>query len=100
MASVRQTDAFLLSREWRDTDEGVEVVLERTRDRMTKYLRRRGLLDDEDDDAEEGGASERAGLTRLAASAVSGLMPPAGPEWRRGALPITHRAALSDEAAE
>ena len=71
----------------------VGAVLERTRDRMTKYLRRRGLLDD-GEDAEEGDASERAGLTRLAASAVSGSTPPAGPEWRRGALPLTHRAMV------
>jgi hypothetical protein len=72
-------------------------VLERTRDRMTKYLRRRGLLDDGDDDdedAEEADASERAGLTRLAASAVSGAVPSAGPEWRRGALPLTPRAMV------
>jgi hypothetical protein len=67
-------------------------VLERTRDRMTKYLRRRGLLGDGGGDEEEEGASERAGLTRLAASAVSGATPPAGPEWRRGALPLRHRA--------
>jgi hypothetical protein len=61
---------------------------------MTKYLRRRGLLDDGDDAAEEADASERAGLTRLAASAVSGAVPPAGPEWRRGALPLTPRAMV------
>lgn len=73
----------------------VAEVLERTRDRMRKYLRRRGLLDEGDgDDAEEADASERAGLTRLAASAVSGTTPPAGPEWRRGALPLTHRAMV------
>ncbi|GAC1559858.1 MAG: hypothetical protein NVS3B10_18400 [Polyangiales bacterium] len=74
----------------------VAAVLERTRDRMTKYLRLRGLLDDggDSDDAEEADASERAGLTRLAASAVSGATPPAGPEWRRGALPLTHRAMV------
>ena len=73
----------------------VAEVLERTRDRMTKYLRRRGLLDDGDGDgAEEWDASERGGLTRLAASAVSGAMPPAGPEWRRGALPLRHRAMV------
>jgi hypothetical protein len=30
-------------------------------------------------DKKEDGASERAGLSRLAASAVSGAMPPAGP---------------------
>jgi hypothetical protein len=67
----------------------VAAVLEQTRDRMAKYLRRRGLLDEQD--AEEGDTSEHAGLTRLAASAVSGMTPPAGPEWRRGALPLTHR---------
>ena len=73
----------------------VALVVERTRDRMTKYLRRRGLLADGDgDDAEEGDASERAGLTRLAASAISGATPPAGPEWRRGALPLRHRAMV------
>jgi hypothetical protein len=27
MSSARQLDAFLLSREWRDADDGVEVVL-------------------------------------------------------------------------
>jgi hypothetical protein len=59
---------------------------------MTKYLRRRGLLVAGGGDEEEEGASERAGLTRLAASAVSGATPPAGPEWRRGVLPLTHRA--------
>lgn len=33
-------------------------------------------------------------LERLAASAVSGATPPAGPEWRRGALPVVHRAMV------
>jgi hypothetical protein len=42
----------------------VAAVLERTRDRMTKYLRRRGLLEQDDD------AEERDGLAELAASAV------------------------------
>jgi hypothetical protein len=69
----------------------VAGVLERTRDRMTKYLRRRGLLDegDTDADAAEGDASERAGLTRLAASAVSGATPPvaAGPFFTPGQIP-------------
>ncbi|MBX3214578.1 MAG: hypothetical protein KF850_21255, partial [Labilithrix sp.] len=27
MTSARQLDAFLLSREWRDADDGVEIVL-------------------------------------------------------------------------
>ena len=64
----------------------VAAVLERTRDRMVKYLRRRGLLL-EDGDAE----GEGDGLAVLAASAVSGTTPPAGPEWRRGALPFERR---------
>jgi hypothetical protein len=81
----------------------VAAVLERTRDRMTRYLRRRGLLDDDRDGdgdgddrdaAQEGDGTERAGLTRFAASAVSGQTPPAGPEWRRGALPLRHRAMV------
>ena len=61
-------------------------VLERTRDRMVKWLRRRGLLL-EDGDAE----GEGDGRAVLAASAVSGTPPPAGPERRRGALPFERR---------
>jgi len=62
----------------------VAAVLERTRDRMAKHLRRRGLLEQsEDEDVGDNG------LANLAASAVSGVTPPAGPEWRRGALPLT-----------
>ena len=79
------------------TTRDVGEVLERTRDRMTKYLRRRGLLANNGDDAdadEEVDGSERAGLTRLAASAIAGTTPPAGPEWRRGVLPLTHRARV------
>lgn len=64
-------------------------MLERTRDRMVKYLRRRGLLL-EDGDAE----GEGDGLAVLAASAVSGTTPPAGPEWRRGALPFERRGMV------
>jgi hypothetical protein len=64
----------------------VAAVLERTRDRMVKYLRRRGLLV-EDGDAE----AEGDGLAVLAASAVAGTTPPARPEWRRGALPFERR---------
>jgi len=57
--------------------------------------RRRGLLaEDDGDGAEEESASEGAGLTRLAASAVSGNTQPAGPEWRRGALPLRQRAMV------
>ena len=59
----------------------VGAVLERTRDRMVKWLRRRGLLLEDSDSEDEGD-----GRAVLAASAVSGTTPPAGPEWRRGAL--------------
>ena len=61
---------------------------------MTRYLRRRGLLAEGEDDTEEDATAERAGLTRLAASAVSGVTPPAGPERRRGALPLAARAMV------
>nr|MBK7069152.1 transposase [Deltaproteobacteria bacterium] len=64
----------------------VAAVLERTRDRMVKYLRRRGLLLEE---CEADGDGD--GRAVLAASAVSGTTPPAGPEWRRGALPFERR---------
>jgi hypothetical protein len=64
----------------------VAAVLERTRDRMVKWLRRRGLLLEECEAEDEGD-----GLAVLAASAVAGTTPPAGPEWRRGALPFERR---------
>ncbi len=54
---------------------GVAAVLERTRGPMVKWLRRRGLLL-EDGDAE----GEGDGRVVLAASAVAGTTPPAGPE--------------------
>jgi len=50
---------------------------------MGKHLRRNNLLDEEDDEPQ----SELAALT---ASAVSGVSSPAGPEFRRGALPMSH----------
>ena len=51
--------------------------------RMAKYLRRNGLLDDQEDESDNE-------LAALSASAVSGVSPPAGPEFRRGALPMAH----------
>ena len=60
----------------------VADVLTRATMRMAKYLRRRGLLEAADDEALDG-------MAALAASAASGRTPPAGPEWRRGALPRT-----------
>lgn len=68
----------------------VASVLERTRERMMRYLRRRGLLREEGELIEDEG--DGAGLAELTASAASGISPPAGPEWRRGALPLAHRA--------
>ena len=63
----------------------VAEVLQRTRDKMFAYLRRRGMLAlGDEDDANE--------MAPLAASAVAGTTPPAGPEWRRGKLPLTHQA--------
>ena len=76
------------------TTRDLALVLERTRDRMTRYLRRRGLLEEGELDAEEDDTAERAGLTRLAASAVPGVTAPAGPEWRRGALPVVRRTMV------
>ena len=70
----------------------VAEVLSTTRDRMTKYLRRRGLLlEEEGADAAAEEANDSDSLATLAASAVSGTTPPAGPEWRRGRLPLAHR---------
>jgi len=68
----------------------VAEVLSMTRDRMTKYLRRRGLLLEDGEDAAAEEANDSDGLATLAASAVSGTTPPAGPEWRRGRLPPAH----------
>jgi hypothetical protein len=65
----------------------VADVLTRATARMRKDLRRRGLLEDDEVDAEV------EGLEALAASAASGQAPPAGPEWRRGSLPLPRTQA-------
>ena len=62
----------------------VANVLEKMRDKMFAYLRRRKMLAVGADDTHE--------MTPLAASAVAGTSPAAGPEWRRGTLPVTHQA--------
>jgi hypothetical protein len=54
-------------------------VLERAVRRIDKHLRRHGLLDSADPDAKHEGAEDK-----LAASAVTGQVPPAGPQWLRG----------------
>lgn len=67
----------------------VADVLERTSRRIKKWLGRRALLQDGDDTED---ADDKDGIAVLAASAVSGTTPPAGPEWRRGgALPFASR---------
>jgi hypothetical protein len=68
----------------------VGEVLERAVDRMTRHVRRRELRGEADgsrpgDDAE---TEDAAGLAALAASAVDGRSPPAGPEWRRKRGPM------------
>ena len=69
-------------------------ILEHALRRMDKHLRRRGLLDvatANDADADHGAADAE---DALAASAVSGQTPPAGPQWTRG-LPPAPASALS-----
>ena len=62
----------------------VGEVLEKAVRRMVKHLRRRGALQGEDDDVEP--------EEQLAASAVSGQVPPAGPQWLRGLAPLKSSA--------
>ena len=64
----------------------VGEVLERAVRRIERHLRRRGLLQVDQDDAE--GASESDLEGNLAASAVSGQTPPAGPQWTSGLAPL------------
>jgi Putative transposase/Transposase zinc-binding domain len=57
----------------------VGEVLERAVHRIDRYLRRHGLLDGTDTETDHESPEDN-----LAASAVSGQVPPAGPQWRRG----------------
>jgi len=74
----------------------VGEVLERTVRRMEKQLRRRGLLIDDGgaDPTAEGDADPES---NLAASAVSGQAPPAGPQWMRGLQPLEPHALAYDK---
>ena len=65
-------------------------MLESTVKRIERHLRRRGLLRI----AEEGGDPDVPGdpESNLAASAVSGQTPPAGPQWVRGLTPLEPHA--------
>jgi hypothetical protein len=81
----------------------VGEVLERAVDRMRRLVRRRELSGEADgprpgDDAE---TEDAAGLAALAASAVDGRSPPAGPEWRRkrGPMPPLVPQALAFDKA-
>ncbi len=76
-------------------------VLERALRRMARYLRRHGALetagDADEGDAQDADAPTDAPEKRLAASAVSGQTPPAGPPWQRGLSPLTPRALAYDK---
>lgn len=72
----------------------VGVVLERTVRRIEKHLRRRGLLVEDDGADAEGDADPES---NLAASAVSGQAPPAGPQWMRGLQPLEPHALAYDK---
>lgn len=74
----------------------VGEVLERTVRRMENHLRRRRLLIDDSgaDPTAEGDADPES---NLAASAVSGQAPPAGPQWMRGLQPLEPHALAYDK---
>jgi hypothetical protein len=71
------------------------VVLERLVRRMERYLRRSGLLRTFEDEAEADGKGDPEG--NLAASAVYGQAPPAGPQWVRRLAPLEPQALAYDK---
>jgi hypothetical protein len=73
----------------------VGEVLERLVRRMGRHLRRRGLLRTFEDEAEPGGEGDLEG--NLAASAVWGQAPPAGPQWMSRLAPLEPRALAYDK---
>jgi len=78
----------------------VGAVLELAVRRMARYLRRRSALAatvDVGDDDPAGKDDDAEGEQRLAASAVSGQTPPAGPQWLRGLAPLASRALAFDK---
>ena len=70
----------------------VGEVLEQAVRRMVKHLRRRGALQTDDDDGDDDDPEQQ-----LAASAVSGQAPPAGPQWLRGLPPLEPSALDYDK---
>ena len=67
--------------------EQVACMLEDATRRIARYLRRAGLLDEDGAVLAAPEGDEAALLALLAASAASGVTPPAGPSLCRGALP-------------
>jgi len=74
----------------------VGEVLERLVRRMERYLRRSGQLRTLEDEAEADGEGDPEG--NLAASAVYGQAPPAGPQWVSRLAPLEPQALAYDKA--
>ena len=70
-------------------------VLERLVRRMDRHPRRSGLLRTLEDEAEADGEGDPEG--NLAASAVSGQAPPAGPQWVSRLAPLEPQALAYDK---
>ncbi len=73
----------------------VGEVLERAVRRMERHLRRSGLLRGDEDECDESAEADPEG--NLAASAVSGQAPPAGPQWVSGLAPLEPGALAYDK---
>ena len=70
-------------------------MLESTLRRIERHLHRRGLLRIEEDGADPDAAGDPE--RNLAASAVSGQTPPAGPQWVRGLAPLESHPLAYDK---
>jgi hypothetical protein len=73
----------------------VGEVLERVVRRMERHLRRSGQLRTLEDESEAEGEGDPEG--NLAASAVSGQSPPAGPQWVSRLAPLEPQALVYDK---
>lgn len=73
----------------------VGAVLESTVRRIERHLRRRGLLGIDEDGADPDVPGDPE--SNLAASAVSGQTPPAGPQWVRGLAPLAPQPLAYDK---
>ncbi len=70
-------------------------MLESTVKRFERHLRRSGLLRMDEDDGDPDVADDPE--SNLAASAVSGRVPPAGPQWVRGLAPLEPQPLAYDK---